>query len=183
MSLARRFIRAVGYGVFERFGDYPAIPNATGFGLYDKVVVDCLKKWRDPEPFFRGMLVESGFQLETIPYDRPPRAAGQEKNNFASLFSFGLSGLASTSKRLLRLPLYLSFLMAGTTATTFLLTLVILILGHDPWALFAWTMAQLGFATVFFFMGLMGEQIRLIAEMERNVPLTVERERVNFPDN
>src|SRR5665213_1729805 len=31
-SLVLRFIRAVGYGFFARFGDYRVIPGATGFG-------------------------------------------------------------------------------------------------------------------------------------------------------
>ena len=64
--------------------------GATGFGLYDRRVVDTLKQWRDPEPFFRGMLVESGFRLETIPYHRPARAGGVSKNNFGTLVSFAL---------------------------------------------------------------------------------------------
>jgi hypothetical protein len=37
------------------------------------------------------------------------------------------------------------------------------------------------FALVFFFLGLIGEQVRLISEMVRNVPLVIEKERVNFP--
>ena len=74
-----RSIRAIGYGFFERFGDYRVIPGATGFGLYDRRVVDTLKQWRDPEPFFRGMLVESGYRLETIPYHRPGRAGGARR--------------------------------------------------------------------------------------------------------
>ena len=34
----------------------------------------------------------------------------------------------------------------------------------------------------FVFLGLMGEQIRLIAERGRNTPLVVEKARVNFQD-
>jgi glycosyltransferase involved in cell wall biosynthesis len=65
MSLGMRIFRFLGYGFLRRFNDYPVLPNVTGFGLYDREVVDCLKRWRDPEPFFRGMLVESGFSLRT----------------------------------------------------------------------------------------------------------------------
>jgi polyisoprenyl-phosphate glycosyltransferase len=181
MSFARRFIRAVGYKVFERFGDYRVIPDATGFGLYDREVVECLRRWRDPEPFFRGMLVESGYRLETIAYDRPPRAAGKEKNTFLSLFSFGLSGLASSSKRLLRLPIYLSFIAFAGTGITMLWLLIATLAGRATFDLVLLTLIELGFSIVFLFLGLMGEQVRLISEMARNVPLVVEQERVNFP--
>ena len=51
-------------------------------------MIDCLRQWRDPEPFFRGMLVESGFALETVAYDRPPRAAGESKNRLGPLIDF-----------------------------------------------------------------------------------------------
>ncbi len=182
MSLARRLIRTVGYRFYERFGDYRVIPGATGFGLYDRAVVDCLKRWRDPEPFFRGMLVESGFHLETIAYHRPPRAAGKEKNNFASLFSFGLSGLASSSKRVLRLPIYISMATFAATAVLALAAIVGAMMGHRTWGLLAVSAGALGFSLVFAFLGLIGEQVRLISEMSRRVPLVVEKERVNFPD-
>ncbi len=181
MTPARRFIRAVGYGVFERFGDYRVIPDATGFGLYDRVVLDTLSQWRDPEPFFRGMLVESGYRLETIAYDRPPRAAGHEKNTFASLVGFGLSGLANSSKRLLRLPIYLSFATFAATGLLLLWLLVAAVTGRGLWAPLALVLGCLAFSIVLLFLGLMGEQIRLIAEMARGVPLVVEQERVNFP--
>jgi glycosyltransferase involved in cell wall biosynthesis len=175
-----RAIRAVGYGFFERFGDYPVIRDATGFGLYDRRVLDCVRAWRDPEPFFRGMLVESGFPLETVPYHRPERAGGVSKNNLLSLFSFALSGLAGSSKRLLRLPIYFSLVVSLTAALTVLWAIAVAFTGVPPWTLLGWALGQEAFAIICFFLGLIGEQVRLISEMARNTPLVVERERVNF---
>ena len=40
--------------------------------------------------------------------------------------------------------------------------------------------AELAFGGLFFFLGLIGEQVRLISERTRNGPLVIERERVNF---
>jgi polyisoprenyl-phosphate glycosyltransferase len=180
-SLLMRGIRFVGYGFLNRFGDYPVIPGATGFGLYDRRVVDCLRAWREPEPFFRGMLVESGFRLETIPYHRPNRAGGASKNNFGTLVSFALSGLAGSSKRLLRVPLYLCFVAFLTGGLTFLGAVALAILGHQPWSALTWAVAQGAFGIICLFLGLIGEQVRLISEIARNVPLVIEKERVNFP--
>lgn len=180
-SLLLRGLRGVGYAFFSRFGDYRVIPGATGFGLYDRVVVDCLKRWRDPEPFFRGMLVESGFELETISYHRPPRAAGETKNNFATLFSFAVSGLASSSKRMLRLPITFSLILMGATLITGIVGLVEFALGGPALATFLLMIAEGLFAFVFLFLGLVGEQVRLISAMVRDAPLVIEKERVNFP--
>jgi glycosyltransferase involved in cell wall biosynthesis len=177
-----RAIRAIGYGFFERFADYRVIPGATGFGLYDRRVVDCLRAWRDPEPFFRGMLVESGFPIDTIPYHRPERAGGVSKNNFFSLLSFALSGLAGSSKGLLRLPIYISLAVSLTAVLTFLWAVAAALIGYSPWVAFGLALAQVAFAIICFFLGLIGEQVRVISDVVRNTPLVVERERVNFPD-
>jgi glycosyltransferase involved in cell wall biosynthesis len=176
-----RVIRAIGYGFFKRFADYRVIPGATGFGLYDRRVVDCLSTWRDPEPFFRGMLVESGFSLETIPYHRPERAGGVSKNNVFSLLGFAISGLAGSSKRLLRLPIYASLVALFTALVTVFWAAVAAIAGYSPWVALGLALAQLAFAIVCFFLGLIGEQVRVISDIVRNAPLVVERERVNFP--
>ena len=176
-----RLIKAIGYGFFERFADYRVIPGATGFGLYDRRVVDTLRTWRDPEPFFRGMLVESGFAVETVTYKRPERAAGVSKNGILSLASFALSGLASSSKQLLRLPIYIALVIGFTTFLTLAAAIVTVLLGHGVWLLLGLALAQASFAILFLFLGLLGEQVRVIHEIARNVPLVVEHERVNFP--
>jgi glycosyltransferase involved in cell wall biosynthesis len=181
VSLTLRILRALGYGFFERFGDYRVIPGATGFGLYDRRVVDCLKQWRDPEPFFRGMLVESGFALETIPYDRPPRAGGRTKNNLGTLLSFAVSGVTSSSKKLLRIPLYIAMALGFLTGLTLIAGLVCLVLRRPAWVYGAAAGFELAFALVFLFLGLIGEQVRFIAQIVRNAPLVIEKERVNFP--
>jgi hypothetical protein len=106
-------IRSLSYWLARHFGDVQTIPNATGFGLYSRRVVDAIKALNEPEPFYRALLVETGFPLETIDYVRPPRAAGKSKNNFFTLLDFAVAGLTGSSKRLLRVPLYVGVLGAG----------------------------------------------------------------------
>ncbi len=174
-----RAARGLGYAFLRRFGDYPVIPGATGFGLFDREVVDTLAAWNEPEPFFRGMVVESGFRLAVVPFDRPQRAAGASKNDFAALAAFALSGLAGSAKSLLRLPIALSF-VAGVIALPLLAAA--LLTGPDI-ALLAFAAAFAMFAVLLLFLGLIGEQVRMLAERSRNVPLVIEAERINFPPN
>ncbi len=178
LGLARRLT----YGFLGQFADYPVIPGATGFGIYDRRVVDTLAQWNEPEPFFRGMLVESGFPIEIIPYDRPLRAAGRSKNNFATLFSFALSGLASSSKNLLRLPFHGAAAMIGLAGLTLVGLVWAWITGTGAGLWLIALLVELCAMATFIFLGLMGEQIRLIAERGRNTPLVVEKARVNFQD-
>lgn len=180
-SWAMQVIRDLGYAFLGRFGDYPVIPGATGFGLYDREVVDELARWQEPEPFFRGMLVESGYSLELIPFDRPERAAGESKNDFAALFSFALSGLAASGKSLLRLPIMLSFYTAGLAALLMLGALAALVLDGPALALLGFAVGFAMFAVLLLFLGLIGEQLRVMAERSRDLPLVIEEERINFP--
>lgn len=176
-----RLVRWAGYGFLRRFGDYPVVPGATGFGLFDRAVVDALARWNEPEPFFRGMVIESGYRLAVVPFDRPARAAGESKNGFVALFSFAVSGLAGSAKSLLRLPLLLAFPAAAVAALLMVAAVAAAFLAGPAWRLFALALAIGMFAALLLFLGLIGEQVRVISERTRGVPLVIEEERINFP--
>ena len=181
LSPALAAARRLSYGLQRRFGDYPIIPNATGFGLYDAKVVDAIARLREPEPFFRGMLIETGYRIETIPFKRPPRAEGESKNGFLALLDFALSGLAGSSKGLLRVPLYVAFFTALLTFVTLVGAITALLFGGSV-RLWLWAGAiEVQFTLLFLFLGLIGVQVRLISDRTRGTPLVIERERVNFP--
>ena len=53
--------------------------NTTGTGLFDKEVINRLKKINDPYPYFRGLISEIGFKIETIKFHQPLRKFGITK--------------------------------------------------------------------------------------------------------
>lgn len=179
-SIKMRLIRYVAYTISNRFFDHPIVKQATGFGLYDRRVVQTLASLDEPEPFFRGMLVEFGYPIKTIAFDRPGRSAGRSNNNFFSLLDFSMSAVAGMGKRLLRLPVFFG-IFSGLLAFVLLLTGVTMLLtGNDAWPWLFWAIVQGNFAIVFVFLGLLGDQVRLISERTRGTPLVVEAQRVNF---
>lgn len=182
-SIWLSLIRAQGYRFLERNADYPIVPGATGFGLFDRRVVDALASWHEPEPFFRGMLIESGFKIALIHYARPERAAGETKNDLMSLLDFAVSGIAGSSKVLLRRPIFLSFGVGLLSAVLVMLALVGFVTGHSIGLLLILAVQFGIFAILLLFLGLLGEQVRVISERTRHVPLVIESERVNFPVN
>lgn len=173
--------RRLSYGLQRKFGDYPIIPNATGFGLYDAKVVRTIAALNEPEPFFRGLLVETGYRIETIPFKRPPRAAGKSKNGFLALLDFALSAFAGSSKGLLRVPLYVSFFVFCATFVTMVGALYSMVVGANPRMWMFATLLEFQFGLLFLFLGLLGVQVRMISDRTRGTPLVIERERVNFP--
>ncbi len=176
------WFRTLSYRLAQSLGDYPIVPNATGFGLYDGKVVRAIASLKEPEPFFRGMLVETGYTIETITYPRPKRQRGLSSNTFFTLLDFALSSLAGFSKKMVRLPIYVGVVIGLIASLSLFAAPIAWLLGGAvlPWLIAAAIEAQ--FALLFGFLGLMGDQVRLISARTRGTPLVFERERVNFPE-
>lgn len=170
------------YNFVARFADVPAIPNATGFGLYDRKVVDLIESLNEPEPYYRGLLVETGHAIEVIEYARPLRRGGKSNNNFFNLVEFALSGLTSSSKKLLRLPFFVGAVGMVGAGLFAIAALAALLIGGPAGLLGLAALIQLNFGLMFLFLGLFGDQLRLMSERQRHFPLVVERERLNFDD-
>lgn len=173
-------LRKLSYDLQRKFGDYPIIPNATGFGIYDAKVIRAIADLNEPEPFVRGLLVETGYAIDTITFKRPERIAGRSKNGFFALLDFALSALAYSSKGLLRAPLYFSFIAFAATFVSMIGAAWSIAWAQNPrmW-LFA-ALLEFQFGLLFLFLGILGVQVRLISDRTRGMPLVIERERVNF---
>lgn len=172
--------RKLSYDLQRKFGDYPIIPNATGFGIYDAKVIRTIAELNEPEPFVRGLLVETGYAIETVAFKRPERAAGHSKNGFFTLLDFALSALAYSSKGLLRAPLYFSFLALAATIVSVLGAAWSIAWGANPRMWMFAALLEFQFGLLFMFLGILGVQVRLISDRTRGMPLVIERERVNF---
>ena len=173
-------LRQLSYDLQRKFGDYPIIPNATGFGIYDAKVIRALADLNEPEPFVRGLLVETGYAIDTVAFKRPERAAGHSKNGFFTLLDFALSALAYSSKGLLRAPLYFSFIAFAATLVSMLGAAWSIAWGANPRMWMFAALLEFQFGLLFLFLGILGVQVRLISDRTRGMPLVIERERVNF---
>ncbi len=177
------FLRRMYYRVVNRIATVELIQDATGFGLYDKRVVDELKQIGDPYPYLRGLVCELGFPIKTIEFQQPRRQLGISKNNFFSLYDIAWLGIISHSKLPIRLAT-ISGIFIGTISLLF--GLVFLILKLLYWDLYPMGIGPLA-AGVFFliglqmiFIGILGEYISSIHTYVQNRPVVVEKERINF---
>lgn len=173
-------LRKLSYDLQRKFGDYPIIPNAAGFGIYDAKVIRAIAELNEPEPFVRGLIVETGYTIDTIAFRRPERAAGRSKNGFFALLDFALSGLAYSSKGLLRAPLYFSFIAFAATIISMLGAGWSIAWAQNPRMWMFAALLEFQFGLLFLFLGILGVQVRLISDRTRGMPLVIERERVNF---
>src|SRR5271167_1622221 len=177
------WIRKQYYRLVNRLSGVETYENYTGFGLYDRAVVDVIKKFDDPYPYFRGMIAEAGFRHFDIPYHQPARKHGITKNNFYSLYDMAMLGITNLSKVPLRLVTFSGF--AGALVSV-LVSLAYFIYKLVFWNNFSVGIAPLVIGVFFFmsvqmlFMGIIGEYIGTIHTLVQNRPLVVEQERINF---
>ncbi len=103
------WIRKRYYRLVNRLSSIETFENFTGFGLYDRRVVDLVKSFDDPYPYFRGMIAEIGLPHKKLYYDQPARKRGITKNNFYTLYDIGMLGIINHSKVPLRLMAFAGF--------------------------------------------------------------------------
>ena len=176
-------IRKIYYKIATKLADVELIDNFTGFGLYDKSIIDIFRNIPDAYPYFRGLICEIGFEKAIIEYHQPARKRGITKNNFYTLFDLAMLGITTHSK----VPVRLASMMGFGTA---ILSLFVA-LGYFVYKILFWNSFQLGLAPLviglFFFsavqlisIGIIGEYVGNIYTQVLKRPLVIEKERVNF---
>ena len=177
---ARRFY----YWLVARMSsDVELVRNFTGFGLYDREVVEQFRLTEERYPYFRGLVSDFGYAYAVIGYMQPARTRGTTKNNFFSLYDMAMLGITNHTKVPLRLAS-----MAGFAISVLSLLVAIVYLVAK---LLFWDQLQLGLAPLLigiyffgavqlFFIGMLGEYIAAIHTQVQKRPLVVERERIGF---
>jgi glycosyltransferase involved in cell wall biosynthesis len=176
-------IRKSFYNLINRLSDTKLIKNYTGFGLYDKQVIDLLKTIEDPYPYFRGLVCELGFEIVKIPYVQPQRFRGITKNNFYTLYDIAMLGITNHSKVPLRLATMVGFIASLLSLLVALVYFVYKLLYWDSFILGSAPMiigVFLFSAVQLMFIGIIGEYVGSIHTQVLKRPLVIEKERINF---
>ena len=177
------YLRSSYYRFLDGISDVSHIKDATGFGLYDRKVLDHIREINDPYPYFRGLIAELGYEVKTIPFEQTRRLRGITKNNFYTLYDIAMLGIVSHSMVPLRLASFFGFFIGSTSI---ILALVFLVLKLIYWDSFPLGVAPIViglffmFGILLVFIGLLGEYIGAIHTYVQNRPIVVEKERINF---
>jgi glycosyltransferase involved in cell wall biosynthesis len=177
------WLRTKYYRLVSRLADLETYENFTGFGLYDRKVIEIVRSFKDPYPYFRGMIAEVGLPHTAISYDQKRRHRGITKNNFYTLYDLAMLGITSFSKIPLRLLTIGGFVCS---LLSIFVSFVYLIYKLLFWNNFTVGMAPLVIGIFFFgsvqliFIGILGEYIGAIHTQVLRRPLVIEKERINF---
>jgi glycosyltransferase involved in cell wall biosynthesis len=178
-----KIIKFFYYNLISKISNHKMEKNVTGEGLYDKSVLNVLRSIKDPYPYIRGLIFELGFKIDFVDFDQPVREKGLSKNNFYTLFDMGLLGIVKHSNILLRLMILSGFFFGVLS--------LLIAFGFFFYKILFWESFQLGLAPILigFFgltaiqimiIGLIGEYISTVLSYSKNLPLVIEKERINF---
>ncbi|HOW58288.1 MAG TPA: glycosyltransferase [Candidatus Omnitrophota bacterium] len=176
-------VRRIYYYLLANISETKQIKNFNGFGLYDRVFIDTVRRLDDPYPYFRGLVTEFGYSKAEVSYVQGKREKGKTKNSFYILYDAAMLGIVSHSKLPLRLASFVGF---GTAFISVICGMVYLIYKLLFWDTFPGGIAPLVIGLFFmggvqlFFLGVIGEYIGSIHTKLVHMPLVVEKERINF---
>ena len=177
-------IRTAYYNLVGRLTDVQVLSHFTGFGLYDRDVVELLKqKFPDPYPYFRGMIAELGLPHAEVVYNQGRRMRGITKNNFYTLYDLAMLGITNLSKVPLRLVTLAGFISA---IFSFVLGFIYFVYKIVFWNSFSVGVAPLVLGLFFLgsvqllCLGIIGEYLGSVHTIVQNRPLVIEKERINF---
>jgi glycosyltransferase involved in cell wall biosynthesis len=178
-------VRKCYYHLLNRLADVELTANYNGFGLYDRVVIEILRRLDDTHPYLRGMISEIGFQPEKIEYTQKRRERGASKINLYELYDTAMLGITAHSKIPLRLATFAGFCLGALS--------LLVAFGYLVYKLAFWNSFQLGMAPLvigifffsavqLFFTGIVGEYVSAIYTQTIHRPLVIEKERINFEE-
>lgn len=176
-------IRRSYYRLIDRLAEFDIIENFTGFGLYDRQILDYCRHVKDPYPYFRGIISDIGLPTAFVEFVQPRRKRGLTKTNFYILYDMAMLGITNHSKVPLRVAAMAGFAMSFLS--------LLLGLAYLIYKLLFWNQFTVGVAPVIigiflfssvqlFFIGILGEYVGAIHTQVLDRPLVVERERINF---
>lgn len=176
-------VRKFYYRLIKSLSEVDLAENFTGFGLFDKSVMDIIRKLDDPYPYFRGLVAEIGFRSAKVEYTQRPRKSGKTSANFIRLFDVAILGLTNYSKAPLRLMTIMGMVLSVGSLG---LAGIYLLLKIFLWQNYSMGMATLVIGFFFFssvqlfFIGMIGEYIGNLHDRSLKKPLVIESERINF---
>tara|TARA_B100000767_G_C19742145_1_gene526720 strand:- start:1026 stop:1952 length:927 start_codon:yes stop_codon:yes gene_type:complete len=175
--------RKIFYKFLNRISETKLTENTTGSGIFDKSVINQLKNINDPYPYLRGLLNELSEEIDVVEFNQPKRLSGKTKNNIFTLYDIGMLGIIKHSRAPLRLVTFLGFVLSFFSLFTAFIYFVYKLI---YWNSFDVGIAPLvigifGFASIqILLLGIIGEYVGILLIHLRNLPLVIEKERINF---
>ncbi|MDA0684415.1 MAG: glycosyltransferase family 2 protein [Bacteroidetes bacterium] len=177
VSFMERITARLYYRVFRALTGVEAPMDAGDFRLLARPVINAFGKFKEQQPYVRGLISWLGFNQASVEFDRPARAAGETKYPWKRRLDLAFDGLISFSGRPLRWAMRLGLLIsAGSIAGLcwVLLTKYIFQTAITGWASLIFVAFFFG-GVQLFFLGLVGSYLARVYDEVKDRPRYVIR--------
>lgn len=169
-SWFKKWTASAFYRLIDKIADV-RIPLDTGdFRLYDRKVVNVMKKMPERNRFLRGMSSWVGFKQIGVEYHREERYAGTTHYPLKKMLKLALTAITGFSTVPLQLATWLGFGITGLSVLAFIIDLIAH--GENGTAISVFFMGGI----LLIILGIIGEYLGRIYDEVRNRPLYVTRE-------
>src|SRR5438132_3930272 len=162
---------AMFYRLLQLLSETPVLPGPADFQLLDRKVVQVLFKFKDRQPFLRGLISWLGFPTHRIEYVAGNRHSGKSSYSVSMMLRLSIDAVTGLSAKPLRLAFYIgswtaimALAYAGYAFVMYLRGVVV-----PGWTSIVMTMLFLG-AVQLLSLGILGEYIARIYSHTRQVP-------------
>jgi dolichol-phosphate mannosyltransferase len=134
--------------------------------------------------FLRGIIAWTGFKQTGIPFDRPPRFAGESKADFLTVLKVAMNGIFSFSYFPLRVVTALGLVVSAGSFLTGIVEIGLylkygrVVPGFTTTILFILFL----FGILFFILGIIGEYLARIYDEVKQRPNYIVRNKIGFTD-
>lgn len=177
------FFRKLYYKIISLFIKDDGVNQVTGYGLYDREIIEKMKKIPQPSPNFRFLLSELGFNRTFIDYIQPKRAEGKSSYNFFSYLNLAIVSLINNTNKPIRIVLYTGLFL--TICSTFLFMYILISSLFFKSFNLLYLLISTGIIMIslmIFCIGLIGEYVALILEYQKKYPLVEIDEAFNIDE-
>jgi glycosyltransferase involved in cell wall biosynthesis len=180
-----RVFRKLYYKISGKLTNQAILPGFTGSGLFNRSFIELCRSLNDPLFSMQYMIVHYVSSLVKLNYTEKPRRSGKSKNNFLTLIYISIIRFIYVSDIVPHLAIIAGLSMG---IISFLISIYYLVRKLLDWQNFPIGIAPLIIGVFFLgaiqliFIGLIGEYVIMINERQKNKPLVLEKERINFVD-
>ena len=170
------------YKVINKVSDMKLVSNASDFFGISKRVADILRNnYREKTRFLRGYVQNVGFNSANIEYEARKRYAGESKYSIRKLFRFSMNTIMTFSNLPLKLGMYAGGMAAFLAIIMMIYTVVSFLRVGTPsgYATIICLICFM-FSVLFFIVGIIGEYLGLILAEQKDRPLYIVEEKINF---
>jgi polyisoprenyl-phosphate glycosyltransferase len=112
VGVFKRFTSALFYRFINLLSETPVTSGAADYQLLDRRVVQSVLRFRDRQPFLRGLVAWLGYSATQIDYVAPARNAGVSGYTLGKMLKLCVQAITSLSSKPLRLSFYCGFATA-----------------------------------------------------------------------